>query len=113
MWWGNAKLNDLSRTVTLMMTCPLCDCQINKPHCWKPSKLDITAIMVETLVQSLEKLHLQSQSLEDNWLDQILDQPRPRKRVKQDPEDLKRELEEKYLTPSNTFSESWLNKLQQ
>jgi antiviral helicase SKI2 len=73
--------------------------------------------MADGLVSALESLHLQSQSLQtnndDEWLDSILDSPRPPKRVKQDKEELKRSLEQNYLTPSTTFSTEWLNRLQQ
>jgi antiviral helicase SKI2 len=66
------------------------------------------------LASTLEKIHLNSPDAEDNWIDQILEeQQQPRKRIKQDPEELKRELEQKYLTPSTSFSTEWLNKLQQ
>jgi antiviral helicase SKI2 len=68
--------------------------------------------MAETLVDALEKVHLDSESV-DFDIDEILDQRRPRKRVKQDGEALKKELEQKYLTPSTTFSTEWLNRLQQ
>jgi antiviral helicase SKI2 len=72
--------------------------------------------MADSLVESLERVHLDSNSGDDtadDWIDSILDSQRPRKRVKQDPEELKRSLEEKYLTPSTSFSTEWLNKLQQ
>ena len=72
--------------------------------------------MAEELVKALEGVHISSNSSaheEDNWIDGILDLQRPRKRVKQNPEDLKKELEQKYLTPSPSFSTPWLNKLQQ
>ena len=66
------------------------------------------------LASALEKLQLNSAETADDWIDQLLEeQPRPRKRIKQDREELKLELEKKYLTPSNTFSPEWLNKLQQ
>lgn len=66
------------------------------------------------LVSALEKLQLNSADTTDDWIDQILEeQQRPRKRIKQDREELKRELEKKYLTPSKSFSTEWLNKLQQ
>ena len=66
------------------------------------------------LANALEKLQLSATDTADDWIDQILEeQQHPRKRIKQDQEKLKRELEEKYLTPSKTFSTEWLNKLQQ
>lgn len=72
--------------------------------------------MADSLVSALEKVHLGNAALqdkEDDWIDHILDEQRPRKRAKQDPEELKRELERKFLTPSTSFSTEWLNKLQQ
>lgn len=72
--------------------------------------------MTADLVDALERVHLsilKADDLADDWIDSILDEQRPRKRVKQDSEVLKRELEEKYLTPSTKFSNEWLNKLQQ
>jgi antiviral helicase SKI2 len=72
--------------------------------------------MAERLVSDLEKVHLSNAALQkkdDDWIDHILDSQHPRKRAKQDPEELKRELEQKFLTPSTRFSTEWLNKLQQ
>jgi hypothetical protein len=73
------------------------------------------AIMADGLVAALESIHLSSNNadLSDDWIDSILDEQRPRKRIKQDQEALKLELEEKYLTPATSFSPEWLNKLQQ
>ena len=72
--------------------------------------------MVDSLIEALERVHLEP-NLEDargdDWIDAILEQRRPRKRVKQDEEERKYELEQKYLTPSQSFSTEWLNKLQQ
>jgi antiviral helicase SKI2 len=76
----------------------------------------IPETMTDGLVSALERVHLESNTADgaqDNWIDHILDEQRPRKRMKQAPEDLKRELEQKYLTPSTSFSGEWLNKLQQ
>lgn len=64
------------------------------------------------LVEAMQKLHLVKPAANFN-IDDILFQQRPRKRVKQDPAALKAHLEDKYLTPSNTFSTEWLNRLQQ
>lgn len=69
--------------------------------------------MAENLVNALERLRVDSAALEDDWIDHILNEPRPRKRVRQDPEDIKNELEKKYLTPSRSFSTALLNKVQQ
>jgi antiviral helicase SKI2 len=69
---------------------------------------------VDPLVSALERVYLGAKDEDaDNWIDEILDLQRPRKRIKQDQEELKRSLEEKFLTPSATFSPEWLNKLQQ
>ena len=66
------------------------------------------------LTSALEKLQLSATDKADDWIDGILsEQQRPRKRIKQDLESLKRDLEQKYLTPSPSFSAEWLNKLQQ
>lgn len=75
--------------------------------------------MAETLAESMAKLELVSaaDSLaganDDEWIDSILDLAPPRTKQAQDTEEIKRELEAKYLTPSTTFSEPWLNRLQQ
>ena len=45
----------------------------------------------------------------DAWLDDV----RPRKRSRVGPDQVKRELEQEFLTPSVQFSTEWLNKLQQ
>jgi hypothetical protein len=73
-------------------------------------------VMGDSLVDALQRVDLAGDSLgneADDWIDSILDEQRPRKRVKQSSENLKRELEQKYLTPSTSFSTSWLDKLQQ
>ncbi|KAI3327101.1 DSHCT domain-containing protein [Xylariaceae sp. AK1471] len=64
------------------------------------------------LAEAMQKLQFADPSSDFN-IDDILFQQRPRKRVKQDPTELKAELEKKYLTPSNKFSTEWLNRLQQ
>ncbi|KAF8858767.1 antiviral helicase [Acephala macrosclerotiorum] len=72
--------------------------------------------MADSLIDALSRVHISSKSsdaLSDDWIDGILDSTRPRKRIKQSPEALKASLEQKYLTPSTSFSTEWLNKLQQ
>jgi len=71
--------------------------------------------MADELLSALERVQLSSTDADvaDDWIDSILDQQRPRKRIKPDREALKLELEEKYLTPSASFSPEWLNRLQQ
>lgn len=66
--------------------------------------------MAEGLFAALDDLHLETQ---DDWIDSILDEQRPTKRIKQNRDELQQELEQKYLTPSTTFSTEWLNRLQQ
>jgi antiviral helicase SKI2 len=66
------------------------------------------------LKAALQKLHLAATSFDsDATIDDILDSPRPRKRVKKSKDELKRELEKEFLTPSPTFNTQWLNRLQQ
>jgi antiviral helicase SKI2 len=70
--------------------------------------------MEDGLVAALDKLQLVNlDEKPDEWIDNILDEQRPVKRVKQDPAELRRELESKYLTPPTKFSTAWLNRLQQ
>ena len=81
------------------------------------SLLQNTTTMANSLVESLEKLRLQSKSSnaasQEDWIDQHLEDRRPRKRTKRDPDALKLELEKRYLTPPTKFSPEWLNRLQQ
>jgi len=46
-------------------------------------------------------------------IDDLLFCRAPRKRRRRDPDEAKRELEKKYLTPPTTFSTAWLDRLQQ
>jgi antiviral helicase SKI2 len=72
--------------------------------------------MAKSLLYALESLQLGSPAsgdLADDWIDHVLEEQRPRKRVKQDEEQFKRHLEKNYLTPSSSFSPEWLNRLQQ
>ncbi|KAI0008213.1 DSHCT-domain-containing protein [Xylariaceae sp. FL0662B] len=64
------------------------------------------------LLEAIQKLHINTNQADTN-IDDILFQQGPRKRIKQDPEALKADLEKKYLSPSNKFSTEWLNRLQQ
>ncbi len=47
------------------------------------------------------------------FIDPILEERRPRKRARKSENDLKKELEQEFLTPSTVFGSDWLNKLQQ
>ncbi|KAF4629291.1 hypothetical protein G7Y89_g8854 [Cudoniella acicularis] len=78
-------------------------------------KLFSPTTMPDSLVSTLQRVHIGSSldSATDDFIDSILDEQRPRKRIKQNQEELKRSLEAKYLTPAQSFSSEWLNKLQQ
>ena len=67
--------------------------------------------MDNDLSDILEKLSLASEKLQDN-IDDILDQAKPRKRIRKSPEEIKDNLEREFLTPSTTFSSAWLDRLQ-
>jgi antiviral helicase SKI2 len=67
------------------------------------------------LAQALEEVHLAAAGVgdhDDDWLDSILDEQRPRKRTKISKDALKQALEDEFLTPSTSFSTQWLNDLQ-
>ena len=68
--------------------------------------------MADNLSSSLERLALASENLEQD-IDDILDQSKPRKRSRPSPDTIKAKLESDFLTPSNTFSPAWLDRLQQ
>lgn len=68
--------------------------------------------MMNDLSSALERLTLASQKLDQN-IDDILDQEKPRKRIRKSPEEVKAKLEQEFLTPSTTFSPAWLDRLQQ
>lgn len=69
--------------------------------------------MTNSIAEALEQLHLAEESTNDNAIDDILERTAPQSQRTPDPEELKRHLEKKYLTPSQTFSTEWLNRLQQ
>lgn len=68
--------------------------------------------MAEDLSNALERLKLASQNVDFN-IDDVLDQEKPRKRIRRSPEEIKAKLEQDFLTPSTTFSPAWLDRLQQ
>ncbi|KAK4620179.1 Putative ATP-dependent RNA helicase [Fulvia fulva] len=68
--------------------------------------------MADTLPQALQKLSLASQSVDDD-IDDLLDQVKPRKRLRKSPDDVKKKLGADFLTPSTSFSPEWLDRLQQ
>ncbi len=74
---------------------------------------DSVGLQLVTMASELNEV-MQRLSLADtvSCIDDILFQQAPRKRQKWDPSKLKTELENKYLSPSTTFSTEWLNRLQ-
>lgn len=69
--------------------------------------------MAETLQKAVEGLHIRGQR-EVEGIDEILSEPRLRtKRSQKTLEEVKKELTEEFLTPPTSFSQEWLNKLQQ
>ena len=69
---------------------------------------------MEELNDALEKLQLHGKATEDGqWIDSILDQQRPRKRARKSPDAIRASLEAAFLTPSASFSASWLDQLQE
>jgi antiviral helicase SKI2 len=49
---------------------------------------------------------------DDTWIDNVLDERQARKRPKRSKDQLKRELQDEFLSPSTSFSTYWLNQLQ-
>jgi antiviral helicase SKI2 len=69
---------------------------------------------MESISEKLEKLRLSSNALDDpGWIDSIVGEQRPPKRQRKTKDDIKKELEAEFLTPSKSFSTQWLNQLQQ
>jgi antiviral helicase SKI2 len=65
------------------------------------------------LADALQKFNLAAKNINDDaWIDTVLDEGRPRKRVKS-MKQLKRKLEKDFLSPSTSFSTYWLNEFQQ
>ncbi|KAF1813072.1 antiviral helicase [Eremomyces bilateralis CBS 781.70] len=68
---------------------------------------------METLQRALEELTVTAEGSSRDWtVDDILESPRPYKRAKRSAEDIKKELEEEFLSPSPWFNDEWLNRLQ-
>lgn len=73
-----------------------------------------TASMTDDNSEALARLHIyDNDATNDQLIDDILDKAAPQRKRIQDPEQLKAHLEKKYLSPSQTFSTEWLNRLQQ
>jgi antiviral helicase SKI2 len=69
--------------------------------------------MTDTLAEAFQGLQLKASQLQDANIDDILDQVRPRKRVRKSPEEIKAALQEEFLTPTTSFTPEWLDRLQQ
>ncbi|KAK4998454.1 Antiviral helicase ski2 [Elasticomyces elasticus] len=71
---------------------------------------------IDELSTSLERLRLSAEKHETRdagWIDTLLDQERPRKRVRRSREEIRTSLERDFLLPSTSFDSYWLNQLQQ
>jgi antiviral helicase SKI2 len=68
--------------------------------------------MASELSEAMQRLHLDGDTPFET-IDDILDKTVTPEPQPQDPAQLRAELEAKYLTPSTTFSNEWLDKLQQ
>lgn len=70
---------------------------------------------MEALSGGLEKLRLSLDAANDDrgCIDSIAGEQRPPKRQRKTKEDIKKELEHEFLTPSRSFNTQWLNQLQQ
>lgn len=68
--------------------------------------------MADSLTAALDGLALSSEGLSEN-IDDLLDQAKPRKRIRKSPQEVKADLESQFLTPSTSFSPEWLDRLQQ
>lgn len=70
-------------------------------------------IMTDSISEALERLQLYEESTKDDPIDDILSKTATHRQRLRDPDELKAHLEKKYLSPSQTFSTEWLNRLQQ
>lgn len=68
---------------------------------------------MEALRDSLQGVHLAAENLDDDWIDTVLDDYRPRKRPRRSREQLTQDIERDFLEPSTSFDTQWLDKLQQ
>lgn len=76
--------------------------------------------MADSLASVLDKLSLSAQKLDPAAIDALLveeqngtsQKRKPRQQSRQTREDLLKELEDEFLTPSTNFSSKWLNQLQ-
>ena len=72
-------------------------------------------VMATALLDAVKALQIKDEVKSEDHvsIDDILTEPRPRKRLKIAPDALKKSLEETFLNPPTSFNSDWLNKLQQ
>ncbi|KAJ4349708.1 Antiviral helicase ski2 [Didymosphaeria variabile] len=69
---------------------------------------------MEGLTEQLEQLRVSADDVTDpDWVDSLANEQRPLKRQRKTKDDIKKELETEFLTPSRSFNSQWLNRLQQ
>lgn len=79
--------------------------------------------MSEDLCEALNRVQLSADALDNNELDAWIENEKtaeggelskrsPQVHTQQSPEELKKELEKEFLTPSTKFNAQWLNRLQ-
>jgi antiviral helicase SKI2 len=69
---------------------------------------------MEGLAEQLEQLRVSADNVSDpDWIDSLANEQRPPKRQRKTKDDIKKELEAEFLTPSRSFNTRWLNRLQQ
>ncbi|KAF2444664.1 antiviral helicase [Karstenula rhodostoma CBS 690.94] len=69
---------------------------------------------MEGLAEQLEQLRVSADNVSDpTWVDSLANEQRPPKRQRKSKDDIKKELETEFLTPSRSFDTRWLNRLQQ
>lgn len=72
--------------------------------------------MTPGLLRAVERLRIGANEHDfdqDERIDGVLSQHRPRKRTKRDSHALKKQLEKDFLAPQMSFDAEWLNKMQQ
>ena len=69
--------------------------------------------MTQAIVATLRELQLSNILPGEEPNDRILDECRPLKRARKTEDEVKKELENEFLTPPTVFGTDWLNKLQQ
>lgn len=67
----------------------------------------------DSLIGAIQNFSCADFQFDDGWIDSILDEQQPRKRVKPGNDELRKQLEDDFLAPSHVFSPEWLDKLQQ